>query len=275
MLAKAATLSADEIVIDLEDAVAADAKDEARAALVDVLAGRALAGRAIAVRVNGLDTPWCERDVSAIAACPEAAASLVIPKVESPRDVERAEGLIQEAGGARLGLQVLLETAAGLQRAGEIAAASPLVEAVIIGYADLRASLGRPPAPGEAPAAWVWAQETVLVAARAAGVQAIDGPYLEIRDEAGLRAWAAHVRALGYDGKWAIHPAQLDVLNDIFAPTPEELSRANAIVEALDEAERAGRAGAAEVDGEMVDAAHLKLARQILARGGAAEAGAR
>ncbi|MGA2929174.1 MAG: aldolase/citrate lyase family protein [Solirubrobacteraceae bacterium] len=170
MLAKAGALPADEIVIDLEDAVAAAAKDSARAAVVDALADGQLAGRTVAVRINGLDTPWCHRDIVALADGPAAAAvtTLVIPKVQAPEDVCWVARLLDMIGsGARqIGLQALIETATGLRRAGGIAQACARLEALILGYADLRASLGRPANAGEAPASWSFAQDTLLVAAR-------------------------------------------------------------------------------------------------------------
>jgi citrate lyase subunit beta/citryl-CoA lyase len=272
MLAKAAMLPADEIVVDLEDSVEAGAKEETRDGVVKLLADGEFAGRAaVAVRVNGLDTPWWLGDVESLAATPGAATSLVVPKVESGADLERVGEVLAavEAGGPRLRLQALIETAAGLQRTQEIAAASGRLEALILGYADLRASLGRPPNADETAASWQYAQETVLVAARVAGVQAIDGPYLRIEDDSGLRRWAAHARALGYDGKWAIHPAQLGVLNEVFAPSEEELERARTIIAAL----RTGNGqGAVKVEGEMVDEASRKLAEHVLARAEVADA---
>ena len=179
-------------------------------------------------------------------------------------EVAAVARLLDNAGdGARgIGLQALVETAAGLLRAGEIAAASPRVESLIIGYADLGASLGR--APGvAAPERWLYAQETVLVAARAAGVQAIDGPYLEFRDEEGLRLRAEHVRVLGYDGKWAVHPRQLAIINTVFTPGAEEVAHARAVLDALASAE--GR-GAIELGGAMIDEASRKHALEVVAR---------
>jgi citrate lyase subunit beta / citryl-CoA lyase len=269
MLAKAATLEADEIVVDLEDSVAPDAKDRARELVGHHLAStRSFAG-AVAVRVNPLSGRWGERDVAQLVkqAGPQI-GSLVVPKVESAEDVVAVDRLLSRAGApARdVGLQVLVESAGGLLRAGEIAAASPRLEALILGYADLAASLGRPPAPAP-PERWLHAQETLLVAARAAGLQAIDGPYLEIRDEEGLRLRAEHARALGFDGKWAVHPGQLDAINAAFTPVDDELAHARAILEALARAQ--GR-GAVELDGEMIDEASRKLALQVVARGRAA-----
>jgi len=269
MLEGASRFPADELVIDLEDAVAAGLKGQARARVCTVLSGGGgVFPGAVAVRVNTLAGPWGEADVVELAArAGSAIDSLVIPKVESAAEVVAVERLL-DAGGASAGairLQALVETAAGLLRAGEIAAASPRLDALIIGYADLAASLGRSPAL--APRWWLYAQESVLVAARAAGVQAIDGPFLQLRDEEGLRRSAEHARALGFDGKWAVHPGQLAVINATFTPSPDELARAEAILAAL--ADREGR-GAVELDGEMIDEASCRLAREVVARGRAA-----
>lgn len=262
MLAKAASVGADEIVIDLEDAVAAAAKDEAREAVATLLRTGDLAHRQVAVRVNGLDTPWCHRDLVAVA---EVVATVVVPKVESARDVDWVCRLLDMLG-VPTGLQALVETAAGLARATEIATAAPRIESLILGYADLRASLGRPAYPSEGAGAWQYAQETVLVAARAGGVQAIDGPFLRLDDQEGLRSWSAHVRALGFDGKWAVHPDQVEVLDTTFAPTSAELEQARAVLAALD----GTGPGAVRVEGEMVDEAIRKQAVRVLARAQAA-----
>jgi citrate lyase subunit beta/citryl-CoA lyase len=269
MLAKAAGLEADEIVVDLEDSVASDAKDQARELVGDLVVAERSLAVAVAVRINPLTSPWGERDVADLVerAGPRI-GSLVIPKVESGEDVLAVDRLLCSVGepARGVGLQALIETAGGILRAGEIAIGSPRLEALILGYADLAASLGRAPGPAP-PEQWLHAQETVLVAARAAGLQAIDGPYLEIRDDDGLRLRAEHARALGFDGKWAVHPGQLGIINAAFTPVHEELVRARAILDALARAE--GR-GAVELDGEMVDEASRKLALQVVARGRAA-----
>ena len=274
ILAKASGLPADEVVIDLEDAVAASAKDNARGDVVSFLASGQLDGRTVAVRVNGLDTRWCQRDIVALADGPAAGAvtTFVVPKVQAPEDIDWVARLLDMIGaGARaIRLQALIETAAGLSQAGDIGQASPRLEALILGYADLRASLGRPASPEEPPDRWSFAQEAVLVAARAAGLQAIDGPHLRVDDAAGLSAWAAHARALGYDGKWAIHPSQLDTLNATFSPTPEEVERARSIISALDMAEADAGRGAVTLEGEMIDEALRKQALGVLARARAA-----
>jgi len=269
MLAKAIGLDADEIVIDLEDAVAADAKRDARELVATFLAGEPSSAAALTVRVNALAGPWGERDVvELVRRAGRQIDSLIVPKVERSEDIAEVERLLDSEGepAGNVGLQALVETAAGLLRVGEIATASPRLEALILGYADLAASLGRAPG-GIAPESWLYAQETVLVAARATGLQMIDGPYLEIRDLAGLRQRAEYVRALGFDGKWAVHPDQLPIINAAFTPMAEEIARARAILEALEQAE--GR-GAVELHGEMIDEAHRKLAVQVIARGHAA-----
>jgi citrate lyase subunit beta/citryl-CoA lyase len=259
----------DEIVVDLEDSVAPDAKERARELVGGFLATERSFAVAVAVRINPLSGAWGERDVvEPVEQVGPRIGSLVIPKVESAEDVlavDRLLGSVGEPAGG-VGLQALVETAGGLLRAGEIAASSPRLEALILGYADLAASLGRAPGPTP-PERWSHAQETLLVAARAAGIQAIDGPYLEIRDDAGLRLRAEHARALGFDGKWAVHPRQLGIINAAFTPVAEELARARAILDALAGAE--GR-GAVELDGEMIDEASRKLALQVIARGRAA-----
>ena len=265
MLAKAGGLPADEIVIDLEDSVAAAAKADARDLVCRVLAEGRLGAGLLSVRVNAIDSDWWRDDVTALAdRAGSAIDSLVVPKVERAEDVLEIERML-ERRGASMGIQALVETAAGVMRVGDIATASPRLDALILGYADLAASLGRAE-PEAAPERWLYAQDALLVAARAAGIAAIDGPYLALADERGLRAWAKHVRDLGYDGKWAIHPSQLAVINDTFTPAGDEVERAEAILAALAKAESAGEGGAAQLDGKMIDEASRKQAEQVVAR---------
>ena len=268
-LAKAADLSADEVVIDLEDAVAVAAKDEARAATMAALSD--WTGPGVAVRVNGPGTPWCHLDLAAMGALPELPASIVVPKVQSAGDLAFIDRLLDgvEAGAGRrapLRVQALIETAAGLANVQEIAAASPRLDALILGYADLAASLGG----ARDLDAWLPAQHALLVAARAHGVQAIDGPYLGVAPDAAFHAAAARACDLGFDGKWAIHPSQVDALNEAFTPHEAEVQRARAIVAALERAERESGEGAVTLDGEMLDEAVRAAALRVLARAGAA-----
>jgi citrate lyase subunit beta/citryl-CoA lyase len=265
----AAGLGADEVVIDLEDAVTASAKEDARSATLAALA--AWGGGVVSVRVNAARSAWCHLDVAALAGLTDEPVSIVVPKVESVGDLAFFDRLldgVEVASGRRqpLRLQALIETAAGLERVSEIAGASRRLDALILGYADLAVSLGRAPGAAGDVETWRWAQEAVLVAARAHGLQAIDGPYLGVEVDEGFRTAAVRARDLGFDGKWAIHPAQVDLLNELFTPTVEEVERARAIVAALDRAERETGQGAVALDGEMLDEAVRLAALRVLAR---------
>ena len=277
MLAKARGLAADEVVIDLEDAVAPSVKEQARAAVTAAVAQGGWGRRAVAVRINGPATRWCHRDViDIVAGAGDGLASLVVPKVESPAEIEfvdRLAGMVeQEVGRATpVGLQALIETATGLRNIHVIAHASPRLETLIVGYADLSASLGLPPEGPDHGDRWHHVLATVLIAARDAGLQAIDGPYLAIEDLDGFRAAAQRTHALGYEGKWALHPTQIDVLNELFAPSPEELEHARAVLGALEAAQDEESRGAVMLDGAMIDEASRKRAAQVVARGAAAQ----
>ncbi|MEA2135606.1 MAG: citrate lyase subunit beta / citryl-CoA lyase [Solirubrobacteraceae bacterium] len=269
-LAKGATLVADEVVLDLEDAVLPASKDEARAAVAAALAGEWLA-EAVAVRVNAIGSPWCHSDLVALAASGRDVLTAVLPKVEHPHDLAFADRLLAGAEAAAeratpVRLLALIETAAGLAAAADIARASERLDGLVLGYADLAASLGRP--GGHTAQDWRFAQESVLVAARAAGIQAIDGPHLGTRDDDAFRAGAMHARTLGFDGKWAIHPVQLDALRETFTPTDEEVADARAVVAALERAAADG-AGAVAAGDRMLDEALALSARRVLARAGA------
>jgi citrate lyase beta subunit len=263
-LAKGATLGADEVVLDLEDAVLPALKDEARAGVAQALAG-GWAAESVAVRVNAIGTPWCHADLLALAASGRETVTAVLPKVEHADDLAFADRLLAGAEAAagrttRVRLIALIETAPGLAAAVEIARASERLDALVLGYADLAASLGRPGGGN-----WRFAQESVLVAARAAGLQAIDGPHLGTRDDDAFRAAALHARALGYDGKWAIHPAQIETLRQTFTPSDEEVAGAREVLAALERAAADG-AGAVAADGQMLDEALALSARRVLAR---------
>jgi citrate lyase subunit beta / citryl-CoA lyase len=250
MLAKAASLPADELVFDLEDGVAPEEKTDAtRSLLVDAV--RAGAGATVAVRINGLGTPWWRDDLAAAAeARPDV---VVIPKVESPDDVAAVAELVP--AGTRIEAQI--ETARGLVEVERIAAAGHGLEALVFGPGDFGASIGVPVLTiGEG--SWDYALARIIVAARAFGLQAVDGPYAAIRDLDGLRASAEHALAHGYDGKWVVHPDQIAPVNEVFSPSAEELERARRILAAGE--------GATLVDGEMVDKATHRLAAALVAR---------
>jgi citrate lyase beta subunit/acyl dehydratase len=251
---KALSADADEVVFDLEDAVAAEGKSAAREQVAQTLADSAWAERTVAVRVNPIDSGEQADDLAMCAELDLARLTLVVPKVESVAD------LVPAAGVARL--QALIETPAGLADAAHIARSEAVV-CLILGYADLAAALGRRNFGGD-PARWLVAQETLLAAARRADVQAIDGPYFSLRDARGLAAAARHTQELGFDGKWAIHPAQVPLLNATFGATPEEREWAHRITRAVNAAGARG-AGAVAVEGTMVDVAMARQARRLLA----------
>ena len=274
-LEKAAELSPDEVVVDLEDSVPPELKDEARAAVCEALATGRWAAATVTVRINGIATPWFEDDLRAIASAGSRLDCVVVPKVERAADLERVGGLLavceRQADRTRpIGVQVLIESALGLRDVDEIAASSPRLEALILGPADLSVSLSFP--SPDAGTRWDFVRGALLVAARAVGIQAIDGPHLQISDSSGLEASARRAREFGFDGKWALHPAQIEPLNEIFSPAPAELERAEAILAAL---EAAPGHGAVMLEGEMIDEASRKRAEQTLARGGRLNASGR
>lgn len=271
ILEKATSSGADEVVIDLEDAVAAGKKTEAREGLRPWLEGAVSGGPALAVRVNQARSEWCHLDIMALAGARAALGSIVLPKVESAGDLEFADRLLdgaEAAAGRRrpLGIQALIETPSGLSRLDEIAASSPRLESLILGYADLAASIGRSALAREDEHTWRGAQERVLLAARAHGLQAIDGPFFGLDDPDGLREAAVRTAGAGFDGKWAIHPRQLGAITDAFTPSAEDVERAEGVLAALAGAKGAG---ATSFDGKMVDEAMAAAARRLLRRAGA------
>lgn len=282
MLSKAPGLPADEVFMDLEDSVAPLAKEEARGNVVQALKEGDWGNKTVVVRVNGVYTKWCAGDIQEVVGnAGEFIDCLMIPKVEHPSDVSFVDNLlrmIEETTGQekRIGLEVQIETATGLRNVHDVAAESERTETLIFGPADMSASLGLPtvtagmPMPGYPGDHWHHVLSTILVAARHAGVQAIDGPYLLIKDLDGFRDMALRARALGYDGKWALHPGQIDVLNEVFTPSQDEYDKAEAMLEAYRHATEIERKGAVMFGNEMIDEASRKMAEQVAARGKAA-----
>jgi len=239
-LAKAAGVAADEVILDLEDAVAPERKDDARELVARALRDRTWTAATVAVRVNRGSAD----DLALVAETrPDV---VVLPKVESP----------DELAGLPVPAEAQIETARGLVECERIAAARGL-EALVLGPGDLAASLGLPELTIGAGAHVEHALLRVLVAARAFGIAAVDGPYVALGDEEGLRSAALRSRALGYDGKWCIHPAQVPVCNDVYTPTDEEVARARRLLAVR---------GVARAGGEMVDEANRRMAAAILAR---------
>jgi len=274
---KAASSRADYVFLDLEDAVSPGDKETARRNVIEALGDIDWrgAGKTISVRVNGLDTHYMYRDV--IEVVEQAGAHLdtiLIPKAGVPGDVYMVDALItqieQGMGLAhRIGVEALVETALGMANVEAVAASSPRLEALHFGVADYAAScrartivIGElnPNYPGDQ---WHSALSRMLVACRANGLRAIDGPYGDFSDPDGFTAGARRAAALGYEGKWAIHPSQIDLANEVFTPPAAEVEQARRMLEALEEAAAAGR-GAAQLDGRMIDAASARMAQNVV-----------
>jgi len=283
---KARTLAVDGLFLDLEDAVAPAVKVESRRRIVDaLLAPSGFAAGLITVRVNGWESPWTYGDVIEVVTGAGAMIdALVLPKATSAAQVKALDLLltqVEHTAGleiGRIGLEVQIEDAVGLLHVAEIAAASPRLASLVFGPGDFMASLGMGglnvgAQPDGYPAdAFHHVLMSILVAARAHGLQAIDGPFVAIRDVEGFRRSAQLSAALGYDGKWVLHPAQVEAGNEVFSPKASDFERAQRIMGAYAHAigQGHGSVGAIVVDDEMVDEAGVKLAAAILARGRAA-----
>jgi citrate lyase subunit beta / citryl-CoA lyase len=275
MCAKAARSGADLVFLDLEDACAPVAKEGARAIAVHALTGHDWGRTVRAVRINGIDTPWCHGDIiEIVTGARDALDVIIVPKVRSARDVWWVDVLLTQLETKLklqrpIGLEVLIEEAEGLANAAEIAKASTRLEAVIFGAGDLSASLrarvdGNFDPVSEYPGDfWHFARVQVLAAARGAGIDAIDAPYPAYQDPEGYRRAAVHASLLGYDGKWAIHPDQIAIAHEVFGPTAEEVAEAEQAIEVYRRSEAEG-VGAIGRDGRLVDAAHMRLAHNVV-----------
>jgi citrate lyase subunit beta / citryl-CoA lyase len=282
-LAKARDLPADEVMLELEDSVAPGAKDTARGLAVAALRAGGWDGRLVAVRINDATTPWAYQDaIAVVTGAPGAVDSVVLPKVTSPAVISWLDVLLGQAeqvaglppGAIRIEAQI--EDAAGLAAVEAIAAASPRLVSLVFGPADFMASTGmRSLTVGGQPAGYdfdahYYPLMRILVAARANGLQAIDGPYARIQDTDGLRKAATSVAALGYDGKWVLHPAQVPVVNEVFTPSADDYWRALGLLAAYDQATSLDQRGAVMLGDEMIDEASRKMAQSLVAKGEAA-----
>ncbi len=280
MLAKAAAANADAVCMDLEDAVAPDRKAEARGHVIEALNTLDFMGKIRQVRINGLDTPYAYRDLVEIVEVAGAALDLVVlPKAGGAEDIRFVATLldqIEQATGLRrrIGIAALIETVAGVARIQDIAAADPRLESLIFGSGDFAASMHMPlETIGGADAhdeiypghRWHFTLQSIAVAARLNGLRAIDGPYADIQDQEGLERFARIGRAMGFDGKWCIHPRQTETVDAVYSPSEAELAYARRVMDAYAEAEAAGT-GAITIDGKMVDAANLRMCRHVLAK---------
>ena len=283
---KAAASAADYVFLDLEDAVAPSEKEQARKNVVAALHDidwRGL-GKTVSVRINGLDTHYMYRDVvDVMEQAGDRVDTLLVPKVGVPADLYVVETLVDQVEQARgyptrVATEALIETALGMANVEAIAASGGRLEALHFGVADYAASnrartvsIGglNPDYPGDQ---WHFALSRMIVACRAFGLRAIDGPFGDFGDADGFRAGARRAAALGAEGKWAIHPSQVELANEVFSPPPAEVDRARRIVEELRKAEADGR-GAASVDGKMIDAASERMARTVLEMADAIAAG--
>jgi len=260
-LEKARTLAADVLILDLEDAVAPAAKEEARRLVVEAVKGGGFGQRELVIRVNGAATPWGADDLAAAARA--GAEAVLLPKVESAEEVQRAEASLR-AGGApgSLRLWAMIETPRGVLAVPAIAAASPRLACLVAGTSDLVKDLHARHTPGRAEV--LTALSLIVLAARAHGLGCLDGVHLDLADEAGFEGQCRQGRDLGFDGKTLIHPKTIAAANLAFAPGAEEIEAARRILVAHAEAESFGK-GVAVVDGRLVEALHVEAARRLLA----------
>jgi citrate lyase subunit beta/citryl-CoA lyase len=258
-LEKARGLPADAVILDLEDAVAPDAKADARARVTEAVKARGFGPREVVIRINAMETPWGRDDLeAAVAAGPDA---ILIPKVSRPDDIVSAAGALA-AGPAETRIWAMMETPAAILNAQEIAAAGHRLSCLVMGTNDLlKETRARPDAGRLALVPWLAA---CVLAARANGLDVLDGVYNDFNDEAGFRAECEQGRTLGMDGKTLIHPAQIKPCNAVFSPSEAEVERSRAIIAAFERPENAGQ-GVITVDGRMVERLHLDMARRTVA----------
>jgi citrate lyase subunit beta/citryl-CoA lyase len=259
-LEKARELPADALILDLEDAVAPDAKPQARERVCEAVRSGGYGERTVAIRVNGIGTEWHEADVAAAgAAGPDA---IVVPKVGSAEEVLTVERALTRAGAPeRTAIWAMLETPAAVLRAAEIASASERLGVLVMGTNDLLKELYAEAVPGRGPLQTSLA--LCLLAARAAGRAIVDGVYNDVRDSEGFEAECRDGRRLGFDGKTLIHPGQIEICNRVFSPSDDEVAHARRVIEAFEAAARDG-SGVATVDGRLIENLHVESAKRVI-----------
>ena len=256
-LEKARTLDADALILDLEDSVAPEARDAARDQVVAAVKAGGYGRRELVIRINGLDTPWGEADMkAAVAAGPHA---ILVPKIATPEDVMRAAALL---GDGKAALWVMMETPMAVLNAREIAGADPWLSCMVIGTNDLLKETRARSTGGRF--SLVPMLSTCVLAARAFGLDVIDGVYNDIRDAEGFRAECEQGRDLGMDGKTLIHPGQIATCNAVFSPEAEEVAWSRKVIAAFDLPENADK-GVITIDGKMVERLHLAIAERTVA----------
>lgn len=284
MLRRAADAQADQVFLDLEDAVAPDQKKAARSTVVEALNTNEYGDKIVVVRVNDATTRYMYDDIiELVRGAHDALDCLMIPKVQDAGQLWFVENLLNQLEmdletDKRLGLEVQIETGTGSINMTEIAAVTDRIEALIFGPGDYAANQGVPQLdlgmierdyPGHQ---WHYILAQIVNNARAVGCDAIDGPYGDYGDPDGYRESATRAKLLGIDGKWCIHPSQIEIANEVFTPSEEQFTYASRMLEAYREAIEAGR-GAASLDGKMIDEASRKMAEKLVARGRAAGLG--
>ena len=280
MMAKAASLPADMVFLDLEDATAPLEKEAARGKVVDAIKNHDWGEKVLCVRVNSWDTKWTVFDVlEVVGNAGERLDEIMLPKVQTPGEVQALDMVLTQVeinAGLQVGhtgIEAQIETARGLINVEQICAASPRLEAVILGPVDFSASMEMPSLAGglaipEYPGDYFhYVFMKILLAGRANGLQVIDGPYVKVRDPDGFREYSRRTQILGYDGKWALHPDQVAILNEVFSPTQEQFDRAHDILDAYREATEGERKGAVMFGDEMIDEASRKVAVKVVGRG--------
>jgi citrate lyase subunit beta / citryl-CoA lyase len=259
-LEKGRTLSADVLILDLEDAVAPDAKAAARTNIAAALAEGGYGKREILVRVNALDAPWGREDLSDLASC--GADGILLPKVESVDAVRKALSILDAAGGpADLAIWCMIETPMGVLHAEEIAAASPRMAGFVMGTSDLAKELHCLHTPQRLP--FMTSLNHVVLVARAYGLAALDGVHLDLSDDQGFTESCQQGLELGFDGKTLIHPKTIDQANQTFGPNAQEVESSKEIIAAFEEAQSAGK-GVVVLNGKLVENLHVENARRIL-----------
>jgi citrate lyase subunit beta/citryl-CoA lyase len=260
-LDKARSLAADGLILDMEDAVSPDAKDVARQQIVDNVTQGGYGSRELIIRVNGLSTLWGKDDVAAVANI--GAGAILFPKIESPEEIHAAVEALDQAGAPTdLPIWIMAETPRGILNIHSIAGASPRLTAIVMGTSDLAKEMRVRHTPDRI--GFITALSLCVMAARANGLDILDGVYLDLNNEEGFRAACEQGRDMGFDGKTLIHPKQLVVTNEVFAPSEKEIANAREIIAAWEQAKAEGK-GVAVVNGKLVENLHVEEARRALA----------